>query len=209
MQRLATSSTVKDEVYLNSSAILAFTDILRQAQVNNDTAHNRFPVHAYGPLATFDSKDIVNEYIPYLSRQLKSAVRQGDSHKIQVYIRALGNVAHPKILPVFEPYLEGQETMSDFQRLLIVVSMDRMARIYPHVARKVLFNVYQNIGEAHELRVAAVFQLMKTNPPVYMLQRMAKFTNEDTSAQVNAAVKSSIETAARNLQSRTGVSLEL
>nr|CAD7257447.1 unnamed protein product [Timema shepardi] len=58
---------------------------------------------------------------------------------------------------------------------------------------------YLNEFFPHELRCAAVFQIMKAQPPANMLQRMAELTNEDPHAQVNAAVKSAIESAA-NLQ---------
>lgn len=87
--------------------------------------------------------------------------------------------------------------MSDFQRLTIVASMDKMTKTYPKLARSVLFKIYQNAGDASEVRVAAVMQLMKTNPPAQILQRMAENTNNDHSKDVNAAVKSAIESAAK------------
>nr|CAD7451142.1 unnamed protein product [Timema bartmani] len=58
---------------------------------------------------------------------------------------------------------------------------------------------YLNEFFPHEVRCAAVFQIMKAQPPANMLQRMAELTNEDPHKQVNAAVKSAIESAA-NLQ---------
>jgi Lipoprotein amino terminal region len=204
LQELASSQLVRDQRFLNVTAIQAFADLARKAQVNNVTAHNRFPVHAFGRLSSVNLPALTDEYLPYMAQKLKNAVREADSHKIQVYIRALGNLGHPKILSVFEPYLEGKVAMSDFQRLLMVISLDKLVRVYPVTARKVLFNIYQNTGEAHELRCAAVFQLMKANPPAYMLQRMAEFTNYDLSTQVNAAVKSSIQTAAQMFHTTTG-----
>lgn len=65
------------------------------------------------------------------------------------------------------------------------------------MSRSVLFKIYQNVGEVHQVRVAAVFQLMRTTPPVAMLQRMAQFTHEDPSQQVQAAVESAIRSAAK------------
>ena len=182
---------------LNATAILSFSALVRKAQVNNDTAHNRYPVHSFGRLSPKNSTVVAKTYIPYLASQLKEAVKKGDSPKIQVYIRALGNTAHPKILEVFEPYLEGQRDMSDFQRLVIVASLDKMTMVYPKLARSVLYKIYKNPAEAHEVRVAAVMQIMKTNPPAQILQRMAQYTNYDHSKQVRSAVKSAIESAAR------------
>jgi hypothetical protein len=182
---------------LNTTAILSFTALVRKAQVNNDTAHNRYPVHSFGRLSPKNSTVVAKTYIPYLASQLKQAVKKGDSPKIQVYIRALGNTAHPKILEVFEPYLEGEEDMSDFQRLVIVASLDQMTMVYPKLARSVLYKIYKNPGEAHQVRIAAVMQIMKTNPPAEILQRMAQYSNVDNSKQVRSAVKSAIESAAR------------
>lgn len=167
------------------------------AQVSQDSAHNRYPVHAFGRLSPKHEQAVTEQYIPYLAQQLRQAVKAEDSHKVQVYVRALGNMAHPKILRVFEPYLEGKEPMTDFQRTLVVVSLNKLAKVHPKLARSVLYKTYANTGEAYQVRVAAVYNLMKTNPPASMLQRMAEFTNQDPSNQVRSAVKSAIESASQ------------
>ena len=198
---LIKKSEVQKQQFLNSSAILSFANLVRRAQVDNATAHYRYPTHVYGRLNPKKASAVARDYIPYLAQQLKSAVQNEDSHKVQVYTRALGNIAHPKILAVFEPYLEGQKQVSTFQRLHMVVALNKLAKISPKIARPVLFRLYQNAGDASEIRSAAVFLLMKTNPPASMLQRMAEFTNQDPSKQVRSVVKSAIESAA-NLQSQ-------
>lgn len=123
-------------------------------------------------------------------------MQEGDSQKIQISIRTLGNLGHPNILPYFEPYLEGEANASDLQRLLMVSALDKMAPLYPQETRTVLFNLYQNSGEPHELRCVAVILLMKTNPPANVLQRMAEFTNADPDSQVVSVVQSAIRSAA-------------
>lgn len=176
---------------------MAVTDLLNRAQVNNQSAYNYYPVHSFGRLSDRNNKIVVDEVIPYLARQLKQAVKDEDSSNIQTYIRLLGNLGHPKILSVYEPYLEGQVPVTDFQRLAIVVSLDKLTKNYPRSARVVLHKIYQNVGEVYQVRVAAVFQLMRTTPPTAMLQRMAQFTHEDPSKQVQAAVESAIRSAAK------------
>ncbi len=176
---------------------MALTNFLNRAQVNNQSAYNYYPVHAFGRLSDRNNKIVRDEVIPYLARELKDAVKAEDSQNIQTYIRALGNLGHPKILSVFEPYLEGKVPVTDFQRLAIVVALDKLVQNYPRLARSVLFKIYQNVGEVHQIRVAAVFQLMRTSPPTAMLQRMAQFTHEDPSEHVQAAVESAIRSAAR------------
>lgn len=87
--------------------------------------------------------------------------------------------------------------MTNFQRLTIVASLDKMTKVYPKLVRSVLFKIYRNSGETPEVRVAAVMQIMKTNPSAQILQRMAHHTNYDHNNQVNAAVKSAIENTAK------------
>lgn len=176
---------------------MALTQFLNQAQVNNQSAYNYYPVHSFGRLADRNNRIVRDDVIPFLAKQLADAVKAEDSHKTLVFIRALGNLGHPKILAAFEPYLEGQKPVSDFQRTAIVAAMDQLAVNYPRLARSVLYKIYQNAGECHQVRCAAVFALMRTTPPVAMLQRMAEMTHHDPSNQVSAAVKSAIESAAQ------------
>ncbi|XP_063218666.1 uncharacterized protein LOC134528927 [Bacillus rossius redtenbacheri] len=194
--KLATSPEVKKQPGLNKTVILEFTNLLRLSQIDNATAHKYYPVHVFGRLASRADPAIQEEYLPYLEQSLKEAVSQNNSAKIQVYIRAIGNVAHPRILDIFEPYLEKQKTATTFQRTLMVVTLNQLAKLYPKVARNVLFKIYQNPAEAYELRSAAVFLLFSTNPPAVMLQRMAEFTNYETDMQVKAAVISGIKSLA-------------
>ncbi|GLV61233.1 hypothetical protein CBL_21062, partial [Carabus blaptoides fortunei] len=194
---LATDDKIENEQYLNDTAILSFAELARRVYVNKDISHNQYPVHAFGKFYNQHNEVVENEYIPYFAKQLKEAIHDADSHKIHVYTRALGNTGHPKILSVFEPYLEGDKQVTQFQRLLMVVCMDRLVYEEPKTARSVLYKIYQNEGEASEIRVAAVYQLMRTDPPASMLQRMAEATHTDSSNQVSSAVKSAIQTAAK------------
>ncbi|XP_029035514.2 vitellogenin-like [Osmia bicornis bicornis] len=193
---LATNPKVMNTATLNTTALMAFTELVYQSQVNGRSIHNLYPVHTFGRLTSKHDQTLVREYIPFLAKELKNAVEDGDSPRIQTYIVALGNIGHPKILSVFEPYLEGTEKMSVFQRSLIVGALDKLARNVPKLARNVLYKIYLNTMESHEVRCMAVYLLPLTNPPRSMLQRMAEFTNYDTNKQVNSAVKSTIESLA-------------
>ncbi|XP_014218092.1 vitellogenin-like, partial [Copidosoma floridanum] len=174
---------VKNKQNLNSSALIAFSSLVRKSQVDTKVSHNRYSLHLSEGKPEH-SQAVEQQYIPYMEKQLQQAIKNGDSIKIQQYIRAIGNTAHPKIMAVFEPYLEGKQQISNFQRLTIIASFDELTRTNPKLARNVLYRIYQNTAEAPEIRVAAVMQIMKTNPPAQMLQRMAEFTNYDHSHQV-------------------------
>ncbi|XP_017778650.1 PREDICTED: vitellogenin-like [Nicrophorus vespilloides] len=196
--RLATKEQqIKSQAILNDTALLSFTTLVRKVYVNKHVSHNQFPVHSFGKFRTESGKRFVEqEVIPELKQQLQQAIQSADSHKILVFVRALGNVAHESILAIFEPYLEGHKQVSQFQRFHMVLALDKFVKVKLIKARSVLYKIYQNQGELEQIRVAAVYQLMRTCPPASMLQRMAQFTNVDTHEQVNAAVQSAIRSAA-------------
>ncbi|XP_066255189.1 vitellogenin-like [Euwallacea similis] len=195
---LVTSSEVKNQEILNETAILCYTDLVYKVYVNANESHNQYPVHAFGSFNTKEGREYVKSTVlPYLSQELENAVKQGDATKIHVYTRAVGNIGNREVLKVFEDYLEGHKSVSQFQRLWMVICLDRLASCYPSVARSVFYKIYQNTADLPEIRVAAVYQLMKTNPPVEIMQRMAQYTNTDAQEQVNAAVKSVLESASR------------
>lgn len=190
-------SKVQSQQYLYYSALLSYSNLVREVCVDLEESNMQFPVKSFGQFCTDEARDDVEKnVIPYFTKQLQDAVSRADTHKIHVYIRALGNVGHRNILSAFEPYLEGKQQASQFQRLLMVMAMDKLTHSNPKVARSVLYKIYQNSGEFQKVRAAAVYQLMHTNPPIDMLQRLAAYTNIDTHEHVNAAVKSSIENAA-------------
>lgn len=188
------SQEITGDFYLNTAASFAFSNLVRKAQVDRLWAHNYYPVHTYGPLALKDQSSVQEVYIPYFSQQLRLAVQQQNSQKIQLYIRVLGNFAHPAILTVFEPYFEGKEPMTTFQRTLLVVSLNKLSVVYPKLARPVLYKIYINQLEPYQTRVAAVYNIMRTNPPASLLQRMAQAAHQEPSNQVRSAVKNAIET---------------
>ncbi|XP_011500236.1 PREDICTED: vitellogenin-like [Ceratosolen solmsi marchali] len=194
---LATMQMTVDQPTVRNAAILSFADLVRHAIVNKQSAHNRYPVHAFGRFISKKKSNLHDKYIPYIAKELKSAIESGSSKKIQLYSTALGRTAHPRMLSVFEPYLEGKKQVSMYQRLVMVLSMNKLASIYPKIARSVLYKIYSNNADDSEVRTAAVYLLMKTNPSASMLQRMAEYTNYDSSKQVNSAVKSTIKSLAQ------------
>ena len=194
--KLATCETVMNDPAVSGPAIIAFSELVYNAQVSKKGLHNHYPVHTFGRLTPKHDQVVTKDYIPYLEKELKKAVENGQSTVIQTYIMALGNIGHPRILSVFEPYLEGQMYMTVFQRTLMVSAMAKLAEGFPKLARSVLYKIYLNTMEAHEVRCTAVFLLMTTDPPLNMLQRMAEFTKVDRNKHVNSAVKSTLESLA-------------
>lgn len=189
---------IMSQQHLNESALLSYTNLVYQVYVNRGDSHAKYPVYSFGSFRTGRGQDYVKKnVIPHLTRKLNEAIYYAKTQQIHIYIRALGNIGQQQILEAFEPYLEGQKHASLFQRVLMVVALDRLVEANPRVARSVLYKIYQNPGEFEQVRVAAVYQLMRTKPASDLLQRMASYTNVDSSAYVNAAVKSVIKSVAK------------
>lgn len=149
-----------------------------------------------------DNNDVAEQYIPYLEKQLKQGYLENNSVKIQTYITALGKTGHPKIISVYEPYLEGTKPSSKFQRLLMVASLSTLARIQPKLVGPIFYKLYFDTREDNEIRALAVHQYITTNPPLITLQRIAKYTYYDKSEDVNSVVRSTIESIANKERSK-------
>lgn len=187
---------------MNVTAGFALTRFLYKSQVNNESASSYYPVETYGRLADGNNDYIVMEVIPYFVEELKTAVKNDDRVKALYAIRALGNLGHAQIPKVFEPYLEGDMKVSRFQRLAMVIALDKYTVNYPKAAQFLLFKLYQNRGDTNEIRSAAVFQLMRTQPSAEYLQRMAQQANGDENKDVRAAVRSALKSATESKSSK-------
>lgn len=187
---------MKNDLAIRGPAIIAFSELVYNAQVSRKGVYHYYPVYTYGRFTSKHDQELTEYYIPYLEKELKKAVESGQSTVIQTYIMALGNIGHPKILPVLEPYLEGRVEVTVFQRTLMVSALAKLAESFPKLARSILYKIYLNTMEDHQVRCTAVFILMTTDPPLTMLQRMAEFTKIDRNKHVNSAVKSTLESLA-------------
>ncbi|CAH0697613.1 unnamed protein product [Spodoptera exigua] len=172
----ATDPQVMQQQFLNNSALLAATKVMRFSEK-----------HAY----------VEENVIPHLAKELEHAVQIGDSNKAQVYIRALGNLAHPAILKVFVPYLDGSFKTSKYLRIQIVASLKPLANTKNELVRTALYSILVNSAEAYEVRVMAALNIFMTAPTAEMMQVMAHMTNIDPSSQVRAVLANGIKFAAK------------
>lgn len=195
-QELIMLPETEKDFELYKSAVLTFADLIRYSAVLERSAQSRYPMHVFGSFTSKSREFLFQKYLPCFALKLREAVQDGDSPRVQLFTAAIGKISHPKILQVFEPYLERTKLMSKYQRTWVVLSLNKLASTWPTVARPVLYKIYMNTGEDYEVRCAAVFNLMLAKPPSSMLQRMADFTKYDRSKHVSAAVKTAIEDAA-------------
>lgn len=154
-------------------------------------------METYERLIECNNKFVSQEVIPYYSELLEQAVNNKDAPSTLYAIRALGNLAHKNIPKVFEQYLNGKVYVTDFQRLTMVLALDEYAVMHSKSAQTIFYQLYQNKGETSEIRSAALFQWMRTNPSASFIQRVAEETNTEENRDVRSAARSAIESAAR------------
>ncbi|KAJ8707492.1 hypothetical protein PYW08_010744 [Mythimna loreyi] len=171
----AMNPVVMEQQYLNNSALLAATKFMRFSDE-----------HLF----------VVNTVIPRLSKYLKQAIDDGDSNRAQVYIRVLGNLAHPDVLMVFAPYLDGSIRVTKYLRMQIVASLKTLANLKNESVRAVLFSILRNTAEPYEIRVLAALNIFMAFPTAEMMLVMAEMTNYDPSTQVRAVLANGLNLAA-------------
>lgn len=194
---LAKGEKVMSEWPLNDTIVLSFSQFVRQVYIDEKHSAVQFSGKTLKQIRFPEALEFIKQrVVPFFAEQLHSAIAEAKTHKIHVYIRVLGNIGHPQILVAFKPYLNGEKHVSQYQRLLMTLAIDKLAELYPEHARAVLLRLYQNMGENQPVRAVAVYQIMRTKPSAELLQYMASYTNVDKHDIVNAAVKSVIESAA-------------
>lgn len=194
---LALSPEVREQRFLNTSALIASTRFINMGHVDNSTAHSYYPTHMYGRLARKHDSFVLDNILPRLSEELKKAIERKDRSQAQVYIRAIGNLGHREILRVFAPYLEGKVKTSTFLRVQMLRNLQFVAKSHDKQARAVFYSILRNTAEPYEVRVAAIHNIFMTIPTNPMMLAMAQMTHEDPSVEVRAVLKFGIESAAQ------------
>lgn len=178
---------------LNDTVLISFGYLVRSVYVDDKFSKSEYPEKAFGPYNTEEGKRFISEeVIPYYSEMLKKSVQNAETHKIHAYIAVLGRIAHPEILAAFEPFLEGKQQCSQFQRMLMILSLEKLVETHPDLTLAVLYRTYQNPGEHPAVRIACVFHIMRSGPTTEILQAMAQYTNIEKNEYVNAVVKHTI-----------------
>lgn len=172
---LVMSPEVQKQEYFNTTALLAVSKFIA---------------------SNGDDSFLKEKVIPRLSEELKKAIEIDDKNKAQVYVRVLGNLAHPEILKVFAPYLDGHVPVTKYLRIQMVISLKSLANTKDIHVRAALFSLLKNTAEPYEIRVAAALNIFLAYPSHEMMQIMAHMSGTDPSTQVRAVLTNGITFAA-------------
>jgi len=191
---LVKSPFVQNNELLKIHAHLVFATLVNKACLT--TPINReFPEHIFGKMCTVDNPKITQVYIPFLVKALKETT-PGSIHQSGA-LSVLAILGHESVLPLVVKHIEGKvEGTSQGGRKMAIYSLADIA----HKNRNVLLPVYASLvlnpAEDRGVRIAAFSMMMKLQPSVLHLQKLAVSTWHEKDAEVHKFIFFSLRTLA-------------
>lgn len=181
LYELVTSSKIKEHARIYNHAIMSYTVLLEKACVA-DNRKTSYPTFVFGEFCHPESDLVVNKWIPFLQRELRES---SSTEKKNIVITSLGLLSHRNVIPVLVPVIErSTEGASNLNRFLAIYSLAHAGRRNPELTIPIVFSVYSNRAESTEIRVAAFNTLLKLNPPMAVLHKIAAYTWSEKDMEV-------------------------
>jgi len=204
---------------LKTTSILSFTTLLHQACVNTNLRNTRYPVHMYGTFC--DEKFVETEFLDHFVKELERVIytdnTDENTHWKVTYLTALGNIGHPKIIPVVQKLMDNivnpfikVKAVYMLKHLIVSrsnqnirettkvhgVDRDSIDCVTDELIEKrvlpILVSVAMDKGEHPEVRMAAISLIMyTTNADITIWQQLAYMTWFEVSEQVRSFVYTS------------------
>lgn len=132
---------------------------------------------------------ILKKYRRYFKERLEESLNNKDDLKLQVYVKAIGNMAD---LSLFNYFLSlSPEKLTPFQKTLVVNSMDEIVRMYPAKSQVMLMKMY-NDDESISVRIAAGYKLLNAKLDEKTVRHMINTAKESENADLQNAIKSAV-----------------
>jgi len=170
---------MQDDFDFSKDLILDFTNLLRRYITEKEKP---FEMEQLNRL-------ILKKYRKYFSNQLQENLNKNDL-KFQVYVRAVGNMADLSLFNYLLSLKPGK--LSPFQKTLVVNSMDKTLELYPAKTRVMLAKLYENEDENNSVRIAAMYQLFKTDLPNDMVLDVIRVAKGSYDKDIQNAVKTTV-----------------
>lgn len=189
---LVTSPVITECKMSRNVATMSFTTLLEKACLarNRRTA---FPSWVMGEFCNPESSILKEKWIPYL---LKDLEQSQDWQRKNDIIVALGMLPSQELVGKLVPLLENQQSVPKMSRFLTLWSLSNIAVDQPEIIEPIYFAIYSNPAEATEMRISAFNALLKLNPTVTTLHKIAARTWTEQDMEVLRAVNTAFETLA-------------
>jgi len=170
---LIKSPSVTGNPVLKYHAHLVFATILRKSCLS-DSVQQVFPEYVFGEMCSPNHIKITQVFIPYFVKELKEAQ---DAMKQMGAITVLGVLGHESTLPLLLEYIEGKSpSFTPAVRTLAIYCLDISTPKYKNLLLPVYISIIHNPSEQRGIRIAALSMLLKMQPEIVHLQRLAVAT---------------------------------
>jgi len=174
LYELVTSDKIRESHSLYNKAIMGYSTLLQKACISIDRK-TRYPVNVFGEFCHANSEIVLNKWIPYLIHDLKYSKSADRRNEIIV---SLGIMQHKSVLGELIPFVEGSvEGATPLNRYLAIHSLASAAdsRDPTHVV-PIFFAIMSNPAERTTIRIAAFNALLKMNPSMSVMQKVASLS---------------------------------
>ena len=124
------SSAVQSSKSTHQIALTTISDLLNKACGSRFAASKRFPVSVFGDFCDSHDSVIVNEFLPFLTKELETSSNVFDR---MVTLSAFGSLGIEEIVPVLLPIIRGTPGRFDdtAERVRAILSLQRVVFTAP------------------------------------------------------------------------------
>lgn len=212
-----TAPVETEYVQIKTTAALALSTLLHQACVNTHVRNTRYPIAIYGHFC--DAQVVETEFLPYFVEQLEKVIvseNKEDSHWKNLWMTVLGNIGHPRVIPVVQRLMDT--LVNPFHKVRVIYMLKhlivaRTSVVVPElkvhktdvltrevVEKKVLpilMSAAFDKGEHPEVRMAAISLLFHCNVvDVTLWQQLAYSTWFEVSQEVHSFIYNTLKNLA-------------
>jgi len=171
---LVTNEKIRQNRFFYNKAIMGFSTLLQKACISS-YRRTMYPINVFGEFCNPESEIVVSKWIPYLAKELKTTESYERRNEVIV---SLGIMQHKSIIGELIPFIEGtfKET-TKLNRYLAIHSLASAAdRKDPTHVIPIFFSILSNPAESTTLRIASFNALMKLNPSMAVMHKIAALT---------------------------------
>ena len=201
---LVSSDKVRECPILYNAAIMGYSTLLQKACIS-PFRKTTYPVNVFGEFCHPDSEIVTEKWIPYLLKELKDS-KDSHSRKNEILV-SLGVMTHKTIVGELVPYVEGSvEGSTKMNRIMALYSLAGLGFQHQSLVIPVFTAVLSNPAENTELRIAAFNCLIRFNPSMSVMHKIAALTWTEKNKEVLKVIN--IAFATLNLESHQEQSIE-
>jgi len=192
---------------LFSTVVLGYSNLIQKACLS-DSRKSSYPIWVFGDFCS-ERSPVVNEmWIKWLVQQLQSSGSGStSSHTVErknMIITAMGSLTHKSVFPELIPFVQGSvEGTTPMTRYLAIFALAKAGSKKPETVIPIIYSVFSNPAESTEARIAAFNCLLRLNPSLSTMQKIAASTWFESDMEVLKTVNIALYTLAKQTETMT------